>query len=65
MQRSLDPETFMAKLSDQKFSEGRSGSFFVFSPDKKFIIKTINKDESELLISILPRLYKVRKKIDF
>jgi hypothetical protein len=54
---SLDPVRFMVSLSDHKFSEGRSGSFFVFSPDKKFIIKTVTKAEAELLFHILPKYY--------
>ncbi|KAL6077846.1 PIPK domain-containing protein, variant 3 [Balamuthia mandrillaris] len=55
---SLDPETFLASLDSQKFSEGRSGSFFCFSPDKCFIIKTISRSEAKLLVSILPDLYR-------
>ena len=32
---------------------GKSGSFFFFSHDKRFIIKTITKDELETLLVIL------------
>ena len=33
---------------------GRSGSFFFFSHDNRFIIKTMTKGEMDLLIKILP-----------
>lgn len=51
---SLDPETVLSKIDLQKFSEGRSGSFFVFTPDKRFIIKTLPANEATLLQKILP-----------
>lgn len=34
-------------------SQGKSGSFFFYSHDKRFIIKTLLKDESDTLIRIL------------
>ena len=34
---------------------GRSGSFFFFSWDKKFIIKTMTQGELDLFLSILPK----------
>ena len=55
---SLDPDAVMATFSD-KYSEGRSGSFFVFSPDKRFIIKTIEATEATLLRSILHKYHRV------
>jgi len=54
---SIQPETFLENLENQKFSEGRSGSFFCFSPDKCFIIKTIPQNEAHLLRQILPSYY--------
>lgn len=56
---AMHPTSFIGSLSDQlqKFSEGRSNSFFIFSPDKRFIIKTLNKQEAELLLRILPNLH--------
>ena len=59
MQASIQPELFLKSLSNQKFSEGRSGSFFCFSPDKCFIIKTIPESEAKLLNKILPAYYQV------
>ena len=35
---------------------GASGSFFFFSHDKKFIIKTIPKEELNELLRLLPKL---------
>ena len=35
---------------------GKSGSFFFFSHDKKFIIKTMTDGELKLLLRILPNL---------
>lgn len=58
-QASIKPESFLQSLDNQKFSEGRSGSFFCFSPDKCFIIKTIPPNEASLLREILPRYYQV------
>jgi hypothetical protein len=34
---------------------GRSGSFFFFSHDRKFIIKTMTKEELNLYIELLPK----------
>ena len=35
---------------------GRSGSFFFFSSDRKFIIKTMTKGELDLLVRLMPDL---------
>ena len=47
------------KLEDrellEKFTDGRSGSFFYFSLDSKYIVKTVSKGELFFLRSILPR----------
>ncbi|KAH3762387.1 Phosphatidylinositol4-phosphate 5-Kinase protein [Pelomyxa schiedti] len=56
---SLDPIVLLTQLNkNEKFSEGRSGSFFVFSPDKQFIIKTIPYAEAHLLHKILGNYFK-------
>jgi 1-phosphatidylinositol-4-phosphate 5-kinase len=34
-------------------SQGKSGSFFFFSHDKKFIIKTLQKEEKKTMLKIL------------
>jgi hypothetical protein len=38
----------------EKFTEGRSGSFFYFSEDQQLIVKSLSKEEAETLLSILP-----------
>lgn len=40
----------MAKV---KYSEGRSGSFFYFTHDSRFMVKTISRKEAKLLLNIL------------
>ena len=55
----LAPDMFLGNLNNQKFSEGRSGAFFCFSPNKNFILKTITKSEAKLLQSLLPTYYPV------
>jgi 1-phosphatidylinositol-4-phosphate 5-kinase len=39
-------------------STGASGSFFFFSFDNRFIIKTLNRDEREKLFKMLPAFKK-------
>jgi 1-phosphatidylinositol-4-phosphate 5-kinase len=41
-------------------SPGKSGSFFYFSSDYRFIIKTIAPAEHRFFRSILPQYYNVR-----
>jgi len=53
--KSLDVKAFFHELN-LKVSDGKSGSFFCFSPDRKFIVKTIFRREAKLLESILPDL---------
>lgn len=55
----MHPDKFLKSLDNQKFSEGKSGSFFCFSPDKSFILKTIPESEAILLKKILPSYYMV------
>jgi len=35
--------------------EGKTGSFFFFSKDKRFIIKTISEEKKENLMKMLPK----------
>ena len=56
--KSVKPVTRSSDLKNivnEKFSEGRSGAFFFFTHDSKYIIKTITKTEGSLLIRILPQ----------
>ena len=42
----------------EKFTEGRSGSFFYFSEDGKYIVKTLTTGESKFLVHFLPHYIK-------
>ena len=57
--RSFDEETILRDFHKQKFSEGRSGSFFIFTPDKRFILKTVPVAEAMLIVHILRNYYHV------
>ena len=43
-------------IFDSKEGSGRSGSFFFFSADKKFIIKTMRDSEKTLLLKMMDDL---------
>jgi len=53
----ISPAQFFYSLSrttKERFSEGASGAFMCFSHDMRFVIKTMEKDEAEVLQRILP-----------
>ncbi|TFY76677.1 hypothetical protein EWM64_g7335, partial [Hericium alpestre] len=59
----LDPADYLLSLTAKYIlselgSPGKSGSFFYFSRDYRFIIKTIHHSEHNYLRSILPQYYK-------
>ena len=54
--RSILPENDVSKVSLDliaKFSEGRSGAFFFYTKDMKYLIKTLQKSEAQLLLTTL------------
>ena len=51
---SLHPKYNREKIFQAGEGSGRSGSFFFFSHDNRFIIKTLTKTEMELQLRILP-----------
>ncbi|KAF8069053.1 1-phosphatidylinositol-4-phosphate 5-kinase [Lyophyllum atratum] len=58
----LDPADYLLSLTSKYIlselgSPGKSGSFFYFSRDYRFIIKTIHHAEHAFLLRILPRYY--------
>ena len=59
---SLDPEANRDQVFKAGEGAGRSGSFFFFSHDRKFIIKTMTQVELDLVLRMLPRLVKHYKK---
>ncbi|KAK2461138.1 hypothetical protein APHAL10511_006665 [Amanita phalloides] len=59
----LDPADYLLSLTAKYIlselgSPGKSGSFFYFSRDYRFIIKTIRHAEHKFLLSILDKYYK-------
>jgi hypothetical protein len=47
----------MANICDLRISEGKSGSFFFFTTDNRFIIKTISESEQKTLLEELIHPY--------
>ena len=45
----------------ERFTEGKSGSFFYYSHDKKYIVKTINKVEMNFMVRNIQKYYKYLK----
>lgn len=58
----MDPVLVVQQLesSSQKYG-GRSGSFFVFTPDREFIVKTLPQTEAETLHKMLPHYVSVSR----
>ena len=56
LERSLSPEANRDQVFKAGEGAGRSGSFFFFSHDNKFIIKTISKSELDTFLKMLPAL---------
>eukprot|EP01111_Echinosteliopsis_oligospora_P014644 TRINITY_DN5554_c0_g2_i1.p1 TRINITY_DN5554_c0_g2~~TRINITY_DN5554_c0_g2_i1.p1 ORF type:complete len:677 (+),score=100.46 TRINITY_DN5554_c0_g2_i1:98-2128(+) len=54
--KSMNVNTFFQQNDNIKASGAKGGSFFCFSPDRKFIMKTIHPDEAVLLENILHAL---------
>ncbi|KAF4551570.1 Phosphatidylinositol 4-phosphate 5-kinase its3-like protein [Elsinoe fawcettii] len=59
---NIDPATYLMSLTDKYIlselgSPGKSGSFFYFSRDYKYIIKTLHHHEAKFLRKILPKYY--------
>ena len=45
----------------EQFSEGKSGSFFYFTHDRRYVIKTVNAEEKKFLCKIAPSYYEFIK----
>lgn len=50
IQRSLNTEPNRSQVFKAKESAGKSGSFFFFSYDKKFLLKTMNDNEMKVFV---------------
>lgn len=46
---------------EEKFSEGKSGSFFYFTHDHRYVIKTVNEEEKRFLCKIASSYYEYIK----
>lgn len=51
--KSLDIDNFCDIENQLKSNGGKSGAFFFFTPDQEFILKTITREELELLNTII------------
>jgi hypothetical protein len=60
--KSLDPKTNRDQIFSSGEASGASGSFFFFSHDRRFIIKTMTESEKKFMEKILPDYYKHFKK---
>ena len=54
LEKSLSPEANREQVFQAGEGTGKSGSFFFFSHDRKFMIKTMRNDEFETMLKILP-----------
>lgn len=64
LMQSLDVNKNRKMIFKAGESAGKSGSFFFFSHDNKFIIKTLKGNEKQLLINILDDFIEYFKKND-
>lgn len=55
--KSLDPNKNRSQIFSSGEASGASGSFFFFSHDKRFIVKTVSNAEMKLIEDILPDFY--------
>lgn len=62
--QSLDVNKNRKMIFKAGESSGKSGSFFFFSHDNKFIIKTLKGNEKQLLLNILDDYIAYFKKND-
>lgn len=44
----------LQQTTKERVSEGKSGAFFYFTEDRKYVVKTLTKEELRFLLSILP-----------
>ena len=55
---SVDPVKNRSNIFSIGEGEGKSGSFFIFTSDKKLLIKTTSPQEMKLLVRLLPNYTK-------
>lgn len=47
----------LQQTTKERVSEGKSGAFFYFTEDRKYVVKTLTKEELRFLLSILPTYF--------
>ena len=62
IQRSLNPSENRDQIFKTGEAAGASGSFFFFSHDRRFIVKTMSDEELQLIQNILPKFHRYLKK---
>jgi hypothetical protein len=58
MHNSLDPDANVDNAKKAGESTGKSGSFFFFSKDRKFIIKTMFNEELEIFMLSIDKYFR-------
>lgn len=58
----MDIEKNQENMKNIKESEGKSGSFFFFTHDQKFIIKTLNESEKKAMLGNFLEKYYIHLK---
>jgi hypothetical protein len=43
------------QTTKERVSEGKSGAFFYFTQDRKYVVKTLTQEELKFLLTILPK----------
>ncbi|GMF25531.1 unnamed protein product [Phytophthora lilii] len=52
----------LEQTTKERVSEGKSGAFFYFTEDRKYVVKTLTNEELKFLLSILPKYYTFMKR---
>jgi 1-phosphatidylinositol-4-phosphate 5-kinase len=52
----------LQQTTKERVSEGKSGAFFYFTEDRKYVVKTLTSEELKFLLGILPSYYKFMKR---
>ncbi|OWZ21448.1 Phosphatidylinositol-4-phosphate 5 kinase [Phytophthora megakarya] len=52
----------LQQTTKERVSEGKSGAFFYFTEDRKYVVKTLTNEELKFLLSILPTYYTFMKR---
>ena len=55
--KSINLEDNIDSIFESGEGSGKSGSFFFFTKDKKYVIKTLRYDEKETLLEMIDDLY--------